>query len=155
MIHRPILSLQQFHEELALQMVVSTGVCRENAYKYAWFFFELLVGAYRLELFHVLYSVFHLVSFTNQVKSMAQHVSQLDKNSVPRRSRFSDRFKDDVTTIVSVVTAEIATILVKQQKVSLIVKTRFKTSVCALRARSPFRRILRGHVSQTTGSLKC
>uniref|UniRef100_A0A673BJ24 Dedicator of cytokinesis 8 n=1 Tax=Sphaeramia orbicularis TaxID=375764 RepID=A0A673BJ24_9TELE len=73
--------LQQFHEELALQMVVSTGVCRENAYKYAWFFFELLV------------------------KSMAQHVSQLDKNNVPRRSRFSDRFKDDITTIVSVVTS--------------------------------------------------
>uniref|UniRef100_A0A671TRZ4 Dedicator of cytokinesis 8 n=1 Tax=Sparus aurata TaxID=8175 RepID=A0A671TRZ4_SPAAU len=70
--------LQQFHEELALQMVVSTGVCRENAYKYAWFFFELLV------------------------KSMAQHVSHLDKHSVPRRSRFSDRFKDDITTIVSV-----------------------------------------------------
>ncbi|KAM8760403.1 dedicator of cytokinesis protein 8 isoform 1-T1 [Acanthopagrus schlegelii] len=83
---------KQFHEELALQMVVSTGVCRENAYKYAWFFFELLV------------------------KSMAQHVSHLDKNSVPRRSRFSDRFKDDITTIVSVVTAEIGTILVKQHK---------------------------------------
>ncbi|XP_061674213.1 dedicator of cytokinesis protein 8 [Syngnathoides biaculeatus] len=85
-------SRKQFHEELALQMVVSTGVCRENAYKYAWFFFELLV------------------------KSMAQHVSQLDTNSVPRRSRFSDRFKDDITTIVSVVTAEIGTILVKQHK---------------------------------------
>ncbi|KAJ7993970.1 hypothetical protein DPEC_G00261100 [Dallia pectoralis] len=83
---------KQFHEELALQMVVSTGVCRENAYKYAWFFFELLV------------------------KSMAQHVCQLDKQDVPRRSRFSDRFKDDITTIVSVVTAEIGTILVKQQK---------------------------------------
>ncbi|XP_033475104.1 dedicator of cytokinesis protein 8 isoform X1 [Epinephelus lanceolatus] len=83
---------KQFHEELALQMVVSTGVCRENAYKYAWFFFELLV------------------------KSMAQHVSHLDKHSVPRRNRFSDRFKDDITTIVSVVTAEIGTILVKQQK---------------------------------------
>ncbi|CAB1320056.1 unnamed protein product [Coregonus sp. 'balchen'] len=83
---------KQFHEELALQMVVSTGVCRENTYKYAWFFFELLV------------------------KSMAQHVSQLEKQDVPRRSRFSDRFKDDITTIVSVVTAEIGTILVKQQK---------------------------------------
>ncbi|XP_075905606.1 dedicator of cytokinesis protein 8 isoform X1 [Nelusetta ayraudi] len=83
---------KQFHEELALQMVVSTGVCRENAYKYAWFFFELLV------------------------KSMAQHVSHLDKHNVPRRSRFSDRFKDDITTIVSVVTAEIGTILVKQHK---------------------------------------
>ncbi|XP_077600293.1 dedicator of cytokinesis protein 8-like isoform X2 [Stigmatopora nigra] len=85
-------SRKQFHEELALQMVVSTGVCRENAYKYAWFFFELLV------------------------KSMAEHISQLDQINVPRRSRFSDRFKDDITTIVSVVTAEIGTILVKQQK---------------------------------------
>uniref|UniRef100_A0A674C059 Dedicator of cytokinesis 8 n=1 Tax=Salmo trutta TaxID=8032 RepID=A0A674C059_SALTR len=75
-------SNRKFHEELALQMVVSTGVCRENAYKYAWFFFELLV------------------------KSMAQHVSQLEKQNVPRRSRFSDRFKDDITTIVSVVTME-------------------------------------------------
>ncbi|CAL8344956.1 unnamed protein product [Lota lota] len=85
-------SRKQFHEELALQMVVSTGVCRENAYKYAWFFFELLV------------------------KSMAQHVSNLEKVKMPRQSRFSDRFKDDITTIVSVVTAEIATILIKQQK---------------------------------------
>lgn len=48
---------------------------------------------------------------------MAQHVSYLDKNNVPRRSRFSDRFKDDISTIVSVVTAEIGTILVKQHKV--------------------------------------
>lgn len=48
---------------------------------------------------------------------MAQHVSHLDKHNVPRRSRFSDRFKDDITTIVSVVTAEIGTILVKQHKV--------------------------------------
>uniref|UniRef100_A0A672S0S3 Dedicator of cytokinesis 8 n=1 Tax=Sinocyclocheilus grahami TaxID=75366 RepID=A0A672S0S3_SINGR len=72
-----------FHEELALQMVVSTGVCRENVYKYAWFFFELLV------------------------KSMSQHVSQLDKKAVSRRNRFSDRFKDDITTIVNVVTMRV------------------------------------------------
>lgn len=52
-----------------------------------------------------------------QVKSMTLHVSHLDKHSVPRRSRFSDRFKDDISTIVSVVTAEIGTILVKQHKV--------------------------------------
>ncbi|XP_061116717.1 dedicator of cytokinesis protein 8 [Conger conger] len=84
---------KQFHEELALQMVVSTGVCRENTYKYAWFFFELLV------------------------KSMAQFVSLLEKHGVPRKGRFSDRFKDDITTIVSVVTAEIGTILVKQKEI--------------------------------------
>uniref|UniRef100_A0A3Q3AR26 Dedicator of cytokinesis 8 n=1 Tax=Kryptolebias marmoratus TaxID=37003 RepID=A0A3Q3AR26_KRYMA len=88
---RPI-NRKQFHEELALQMVVSTGVCRENAFKYAWFFFELLV------------------------KSMAQHVSQLDKHNVPRRNRYSDRFNGDITTIVSVVSAEICTILIKQHK---------------------------------------
>ncbi|KAJ3603775.1 hypothetical protein NHX12_028516 [Muraenolepis orangiensis] len=64
-------SRKQFHEELALQMVV---------------------------------------------KSMAQHVSNLEKAKMPRQSRFSDRFKDDITTIVSVVTAEIGTILIKQQK---------------------------------------
>ena len=57
------------------------------------------------------------LSLSLQVKSMAQHVSQLEKQDVPRRSRFSDRFKDDIATIVSVVTAEIGTILVKQQKV--------------------------------------
>lgn len=49
---------QQFHEELALQMVVSTGVCRENAYKYAWFFFELLVSLLCLPFF---YNVFFFV----------------------------------------------------------------------------------------------
>uniref|UniRef100_A0A8D0CCC9 Dedicator of cytokinesis 8 n=1 Tax=Scleropages formosus TaxID=113540 RepID=A0A8D0CCC9_SCLFO len=54
--------------------------------------------------------------FVLAVKSMAQQVSNLEKQGVPRRSRFTDRFKDDITTIVSVVTAEICTILVKQQK---------------------------------------
>ncbi|XP_078070451.1 dedicator of cytokinesis protein 8 isoform X2 [Mustelus asterias] len=83
---------KQFHEELALQMVVSTGMVRENVFKYAWFFFELLV------------------------KSMAQYLCQMDKQDSSRKLRFSDRFKDDITTIVNVVTAEIGTTLVKQQK---------------------------------------
>ena len=39
-------TLQHFHEELALQMVVSTGMVRESVFKYAWFFFELLVRLY-------------------------------------------------------------------------------------------------------------
>lgn len=63
--------------------------------------------------FHVVFV--HVYSL--QVKSMSQHVSQLDKKAVLRRNRFSDRFKDDITTIVNVVTAEIGNILVKQQKV--------------------------------------
>ncbi|XP_078252208.1 dedicator of cytokinesis protein 8 isoform X2 [Rhinoraja longicauda] len=87
-----ITSSKQFHEELALQMVVSTGMVRENVFKYAWFFFELLI------------------------KSMAQYICQIDNQDSSRKLRFSDRFKDDVSTIVNVVTSEIATILVKQQK---------------------------------------
>uniref|UniRef100_A0A8D0FAG4 Dedicator of cytokinesis 8 n=1 Tax=Strix occidentalis caurina TaxID=311401 RepID=A0A8D0FAG4_STROC len=85
---------KHFHEELALQMVVSTGMVRESVFKYAWFFFELLI------------------------KSMAQYVHNIEKQDNPRRSRFSDRFKDDITTIVSVVTSEIAALLVKPQKES-------------------------------------
>uniref|UniRef100_A0A674JIR1 Dedicator of cytokinesis 8 n=1 Tax=Terrapene triunguis TaxID=2587831 RepID=A0A674JIR1_9SAUR len=83
---------KHFHEELALQMVVSTGMVRETVFKYAWFFFELLI------------------------KSMAQYVHNMDKQDTLRRSRFSDRFKDDITTIVNVVTSEIAALLVKAQK---------------------------------------
>uniref|UniRef100_A0A2K6FIJ4 Dedicator of cytokinesis 8 n=1 Tax=Propithecus coquereli TaxID=379532 RepID=A0A2K6FIJ4_PROCO len=87
-----IMSSKHFHEELALQMVVSTGLMRETVFKYAWFFFELLV------------------------KSMAQYVHNMDKRDSFRRTRFSDRFKDDITTIVNVVTSEIAALLVKSQK---------------------------------------
>ncbi|KFV06895.1 Dedicator of cytokinesis protein 8, partial [Tauraco erythrolophus] len=85
---------KHFHEELALQMVVSTGMVRESVFKYAWFFFELLI------------------------KSMAQYVHNIEKQDNPRRSRFSDRFKDDITTIVNVVTSEVAALLVKPQKES-------------------------------------
>uniref|UniRef100_A0ABM5FS84 Dedicator of cytokinesis protein 8 isoform X2 n=1 Tax=Pogona vitticeps TaxID=103695 RepID=A0ABM5FS84_9SAUR len=85
---------KHFHEELALQMVVSTGMVRESVFKYAWFFFELLV------------------------KSMAQYVDKMEKQDTPRRTRFSNRFKDDITTIVNVVTSEVAALLVKQQKES-------------------------------------
>ncbi|CAI5786814.1 of cytokinesis 8 isoform X1 [Podarcis lilfordi] len=85
---------KHFHEELALQMVVSTGIVRESVFKYAWFFFELLI------------------------KSMAQYVDNMNKQDTPRRSRFSNRFKDDITTIVNVVTSEIAALLVKPQKES-------------------------------------
>ncbi|OWK01258.1 DOCK8, partial [Cervus elaphus hippelaphus] len=38
---RPV-SKKHFHEELALQMVVSTGMVKETVFKYSWFFFELL-----------------------------------------------------------------------------------------------------------------
>ncbi|XP_006863792.1 PREDICTED: dedicator of cytokinesis protein 8 isoform X1 [Chrysochloris asiatica] len=87
-----IMSAKHFHEELALQMVVSTGMVRETVFKYAWFFFELLV------------------------KSMAQYVHNTEKQDHFRKTRFSDRFKDDIMTIVNVVTSEIAALLVKPQK---------------------------------------
>ncbi|KAJ7335515.1 hypothetical protein JRQ81_013456, partial [Phrynocephalus forsythii] len=87
-------SKKHFHEELALQMVVSTGIVRESVFKYAWFFFELLV------------------------KSMAQYVDNMEKHDTPRRTRFSNRFKDDITTIVNVVTSEVAALLIKPQKES-------------------------------------
>lgn len=83
---------KHFHEELALQMVVSTNMVRENVFKYAWFFFELLV------------------------KSMAQFVHIVDKQDIPRRNRFSNRFKDDISTIVNVVTSEIGALLSKPVK---------------------------------------
>lgn len=59
-----------------------------------------------------------LFFFSLQIKSMAQYVHNIEKQDNPRRSRFSDRFKDDITTIVSVVTSEIAALLVKPQKVN-------------------------------------
>uniref|UniRef100_A0A670ZWZ2 Dedicator of cytokinesis 8 n=1 Tax=Pseudonaja textilis TaxID=8673 RepID=A0A670ZWZ2_PSETE len=40
------------------------------------------------------------------VKSMAQYVDNVRKQDVPRKGRFSNRFKDDIRTIVSVVTSE-------------------------------------------------
>lgn len=48
---------------------------------------------------------------------MAQYVHNTEKEDNPRRSRFSDRFKDDITTIVSVITSEIAALVVKSPKV--------------------------------------
>ncbi|ETE67870.1 Dedicator of cytokinesis protein 8, partial [Ophiophagus hannah] len=85
---------KHFHEEIAFQMVVSAGIARESVFKYSWFFFELLV------------------------KSMAQYVDNVQKQDVPRRGRFSNRFKDDICTIVSVVTSEVAALSIKTQKES-------------------------------------
>ncbi|KAL7988712.1 hypothetical protein Chor_007631 [Crotalus horridus] len=93
---------KHFHEEMALQMVVSTGMVRESVFKYSWFFFELLV------------------------KSMAQYVVNIQKQDVPRRTRFSKRFKDDITTIVSVVTSEVAALSTKTQKREAFEKHHFQ-----------------------------
>uniref|UniRef100_A0A8C5RNU3 DOCKER domain-containing protein n=1 Tax=Laticauda laticaudata TaxID=8630 RepID=A0A8C5RNU3_LATLA len=75
-------AIKHFHEEIAFQMVVSAGIARESVFKYSWFFFELLVRFCVVLLFSV-------------------------KEDVPRRGRFSNRFRDDISTIVSVVTSEV------------------------------------------------
>lgn len=61
---------------------------------------------------------FSILSSALQIKSMAQYVQNMEKQDNLRRSRFSDRFKDDITTIVSVITSEIAALVVKPPKVS-------------------------------------
>uniref|UniRef100_A0A4W6DFK1 Dedicator of cytokinesis 7 n=1 Tax=Lates calcarifer TaxID=8187 RepID=A0A4W6DFK1_LATCA len=70
------LSNNLFHEELALQWVVSSGSVREGALQQAWFFFELMVK-----------SIIHHLYFTDRLES-------------PRKNRFPERFMDDITALV-------------------------------------------------------
>uniref|UniRef100_A0A668A6J5 Dedicator of cytokinesis 7 n=1 Tax=Myripristis murdjan TaxID=586833 RepID=A0A668A6J5_9TELE len=70
---------QLFHEELALQWVVSSGSVREGALQQAWFFFELMVK-----------SIIHHLYFTDRLES-------------PRKNRFPERFMDDITALVSTI----------------------------------------------------
>ncbi|KAM5256423.1 dedicator of cytokinesis protein 7 [Ctenodactylus gundi] len=72
-----------FHEELALQWVVCSGSVRESALQQAWFFFELMV------------------------KSMVHHLYFIDKLGAPRKSRFPERFMDDITALVSTIASDI------------------------------------------------
>uniref|UniRef100_A0A8D0ACJ9 Dedicator of cytokinesis 7 n=1 Tax=Sander lucioperca TaxID=283035 RepID=A0A8D0ACJ9_SANLU len=66
-----------FHEELALQWVVSSGSVREGALQQAWFFFELMV------------------------KSIIYHLYFTDRLESPRKNRFPERFMDDITALVN------------------------------------------------------
>uniref|UniRef100_A0A671TCH5 Dedicator of cytokinesis protein 7-like n=1 Tax=Sinocyclocheilus anshuiensis TaxID=1608454 RepID=A0A671TCH5_9TELE len=68
-----------FHEELALQWVVSSGSVREGALQQAWFFFELMV------------------------KSIIHHLYFTDRLQFPRKNRFPERFMDDITALVSTI----------------------------------------------------
>ncbi|XP_035698985.1 dedicator of cytokinesis protein 7-like isoform X3 [Branchiostoma floridae] len=72
-----------FHEELALQWVVSSGSVRELALSHSWFFFELMV------------------------KSMAQYLAATDKLDTPRKMRFPERFLDDVSALIGMMTGDI------------------------------------------------
>uniref|UniRef100_A0A8C8GF99 Dedicator of cytokinesis 7 n=1 Tax=Oncorhynchus tshawytscha TaxID=74940 RepID=A0A8C8GF99_ONCTS len=72
-----VIPVQLFHEELALQWVVSSGSVREGALQQAWFFFELMVK-----------SIIHHLYFTDRLES-------------PRKNRFPERFMDDITALVN------------------------------------------------------
>ncbi|XP_041097982.1 dedicator of cytokinesis protein 7-like isoform X6 [Polyodon spathula] len=72
------------HEELALQWVVSTSSVKEASLQQAWFFFQLMV------------------------KSMAHHLFLTDKLDTPRKTRFPDRFVDDISALVCTVSTDIA-----------------------------------------------
>uniref|UniRef100_A0A670ZXB9 Dedicator of cytokinesis 8 n=1 Tax=Pseudonaja textilis TaxID=8673 RepID=A0A670ZXB9_PSETE len=70
---------------------------------------------YRERILHKVW-ILSILLFT--VKSMAQYVDNVRKQDVPRKGRFSNRFKDDIRTIVSVVTSEVAALSIKTQKES-------------------------------------
>ncbi|XP_036426094.1 dedicator of cytokinesis protein 7 isoform X11 [Colossoma macropomum] len=80
---RSIIGSKLFHEELALQWVVSSGSVREGALQQAWFFFELMVK-----------SIIHHLYFTDRLES-------------PRKNRFPERFMDDITALVSTIAGDI------------------------------------------------
>uniref|UniRef100_A0A671SYB2 Dedicator of cytokinesis protein 7-like n=1 Tax=Sinocyclocheilus anshuiensis TaxID=1608454 RepID=A0A671SYB2_9TELE len=79
----PTPKFKLFHEELALQWVVSSGSVREGALQQAWFFFELMVK-----------SIIHHLYFTDRLQS-------------PRKNRFPERFMDDITALVSTIAGDI------------------------------------------------
>ncbi|XP_019749937.1 dedicator of cytokinesis protein 7 isoform X12 [Hippocampus comes] len=80
---RAIIGSKLFHEELALQWVVSSGSVREGALQQAWFFFELMVK-----------SIIHHLYFAERLES-------------PRKNRFPERFMDDITALVSTIAGDI------------------------------------------------
>uniref|UniRef100_A0A673BXJ9 Dedicator of cytokinesis 7 n=1 Tax=Sphaeramia orbicularis TaxID=375764 RepID=A0A673BXJ9_9TELE len=80
---RSIIGSKLFHEELALQWVVSSGSVREGALQQAWFFFELMVK-----------SIIHHLYFTDRLES-------------PRKHRFPERFMDDITALVSTIAGDV------------------------------------------------
>uniref|UniRef100_UPI00358FDEC1 dedicator of cytokinesis protein 7-like isoform X3 n=1 Tax=Myxine glutinosa TaxID=7769 RepID=UPI00358FDEC1 len=72
-----------FHEELAIQWVVSSGNMHEITLHEAWFFFEIMV------------------------KSMALHLNSTDRLEAPRKTRFPEQFLDDISSLVHTITGEI------------------------------------------------
>ncbi|XP_072936330.1 dedicator of cytokinesis protein 7 [Epargyreus clarus] len=76
-------SCKILHEELALQWVVASGATRDLAMQNSWTLFELMV------------------------KSMVEYLYWSGAIEAPRKARFPEQFTDDVTTLVTNLTAEI------------------------------------------------
>lgn len=113
--------LKLFHEELALQWVVSSGSVREGALQQAWFFFELMVGNISKHKKNILdwicyyFSHCNFISSPLQVKSIIHHLYFTDRLESPRKNRFPERFMDDITALVSTIAGDIVS---RFQKVS-------------------------------------
>ena len=93
---------------MVLQWIVVHPLSKPLVLKNAWFFFEVLVCTCALDDNHL--SRPHLslsLSLTLQIKSMAQHLSNLGKLNFPRRDRFSTKFMEDLDTLVGSVAMEI------------------------------------------------
>ncbi|XP_064626372.1 dedicator of cytokinesis protein 7-like isoform X5 [Lineus longissimus] len=71
------------HEEIALLWVMSNGTQRQLSLENAWFFFEIMT------------------------KSMAEHLDRYHKLDAPRKSRFSQRFIEDITGLIGMITKDI------------------------------------------------
>lgn len=123
---------QLFHEELALQWVVSSGSVREGALQQAWFFFELMVRTttpirfhassfYDQKFLHLLLRLWEeqcvLDPFSFQVKSIIHHLYFTDRLESPRKNRFPERFMDDITALVSTIAGDIVS---RFQKVRIV-----------------------------------
>ncbi|XP_022112324.2 dedicator of cytokinesis protein 7 [Pieris rapae] len=76
-------SCKILHEEIALQWVVASGATRDLAMSNSWALFELMV------------------------KSMVEYLYWSGAHEAPRKARFPDQFTDDLSTLVTNVTAEI------------------------------------------------
>lgn len=114
------LRTQLFHEELALQWVVSSGSVREGALQQAWFFFELMVRnkiniekksriliSYLITVLFLWNSKQPLLVRCQQVKSIIHHLYFTDRIESPRKNRFPERFMDDITALVSTIAGDI------------------------------------------------
>ncbi|KAL5279484.1 DOCK6 family protein [Megaselia abdita] len=72
-----------FHEELALHWVVSSDKSAELAMSNSWFLFELMI------------------------KSMIEHLDITKTMTAPRKTRFPQKFTDDISNLVRLVTTKV------------------------------------------------